>query len=160
MKDTQKTLKIHAVLLKNRQAARTFAVAVLRRTLKQRRRQRRSRMAEVLGATLAHRNDLDKDLFTHLKSVNAEIRRLEQRCAALEQRKKKKDEAKASKTRGKCRILRLWLYSTLRLWPRVRHRGTTALPVSLSRAQARRNVRTYIRIIIFLADTNRKPAKA
>jgi hypothetical protein len=81
MTTSEKTIRIHRAILKNRRAARAALVAMLRK-----KGRNQGRAAVALEASVARRDKLDKDLYIQLKFVHVEIRRLEERCTALEDR--------------------------------------------------------------------------
>lgn len=81
MTTSEKTLRIHKAMLKNRRAARAALAAMQRK-----KGRNQGQAAVALEATVARRDKLDKDLFIQLKFVHAGIRRLEERCTALEDR--------------------------------------------------------------------------
>src|SRR5690348_8723422 len=81
MTTSEKTLRIHKAMLKNRRAARAALAAMQRK-----KGRNQGRAAVALEASVTRRDKLDKDLYIQLKFVHAEIRRLEERCTALEDR--------------------------------------------------------------------------
>ncbi|KAH6672762.1 hypothetical protein F5X68DRAFT_247118 [Plectosphaerella plurivora] len=85
--------------LKKRSAARGSSPTTVRRQ----ERRDKNRIIKALAARMDRREEFEKDLITMVKFANLEIRRLEDRCSALEEQNKLRAEAKKMKKAAKKR---------------------------------------------------------